>query len=712
MELEWPITISHRIDQMIERHASELALKDGQGNNLTYKQMGDRVNAIVSALAAAGAKQGTPIGVFQDPSADWMCSMLAAFRVGGIYVPLDPRNSTSRLSSIVQTVRPHILLTDCNMTGKLEMIGSTDAVEILVSDLPASTSTTPLPNQANPESTAVILFTSGTTGKPKGIRLTHGNLRSESEGYSRVCNIPALAKVVLQQTIFSFDVSLDQIFAALADGGCLFIVPAEKRGDPQSITKLMSEHDVTYTVATPSEYEMWFRYARENMSHCKSWQAAFGGGEHLHRGLIQEFAELARELPNLRLFNNYGPTEATLAITKGEVKHSDPNLEEHVPAGFILPNYTVAILDDNLRPVPVGVAGEICAGGPGIADGYLGLEEMTKEKFIFGASIHPSASGTWYRTGDRGCLRENGALYWLGRITGDNQVKIWGFRIEVQEVEAVLLEAANGALTHAVVTLRGGGEQKFLAAHVVFAPDYPQHRRLGLIQHLESRLPLPTYMQPAVIVPIANIPVTGNLKFDRKAIQAIPLPEGSEDNGLAVEMEKTVADLWRRVIPHNIRELTPGTNFFDVGGTSILLVKLQALVRHELNSAPLLVDFMNFSSLGGMAKIVKSFAGAHVIDWEAETAVPGPLGLLVKDRPPTKQRKTTDLTVVLAGPTGYVGRKLLHRLINTPQVGEIKCLVRDEQAASASLASSSKVKFIRTDLSQPNLVCLRQDLLF
>ncbi|KAJ5660072.1 equisetin synthetase [Penicillium longicatenatum] len=702
MELQWPITISHRIDQMIERHASKPALKDGLGNTLTYKQMGDRVNAIVSALVAAGAKQGAPIGVFQDPSPDWMCSMLAAFRVGGIYVPLDPRNSLSRLSRIVENVQPHILLTDRNMTDKVKSIGCVNAVEIMVSDLPASTSTTPLPNQARPESTAVILFTSGTTGKPKGIRLTHSNLRSESEGYSRFCNIPALAKVVLQQTIFSFDVSLDQIFAALADGGCLLVVPAEKRGDPQSITKLMAEHEVTYTVATPSEYEMWFRYARENLSNCRSWQAAFGGGEHLHRGLIQEFAELALELPSLRLFNNYGPTEATLAITKGEIKHSDPDLEDHVPAGFILPNYTVAILDDSLRPVPVGVAGEICAGGPGIADGYLGLEEMTKEKFIPGASIHPSASGTWYRTGDRGCLRENGAVYWLGRITGDSQVKIRGFRIEVQEVETVLLEVANGALTHAVVTLRGEGEQKFLASHVVFAPDYPQHRRAGLIQHLESRLPLPTYMQPAVVVPIANIPVTGNLKFDRKAIQAMPLPEGSEDNGLAIEMEKTLADLWRRVIPNNIRELTPGTNFFDVGGTSILLVKLQALIKQELNSAPLLVDLMNFSSLGGMAKIVKSFAGTHVIDWETETAVSEPLSLIAKNRIPAKQRKTTDLTVVLAGPTGYVGRKLLQRLIDTPQVSEIKCLVRDEQAASASLVSSPKIKFIRTDLSQPN----------
>ncbi|KZF23885.1 putative equisetin synthetase [Xylona heveae TC161] len=705
MKLEWPATISHRIDQMIERHGSEPALKDGLGNNLTYKQMGDRINVIAAALTAAGATDGSPIGVFQDPSSDWICSMLAAFRVGATYIPLDLRNSVARLFSIVQAARPTILLTDCNTTAKTETIGASNAVEIVVSDLPNSTATTPPPNRAKPGSTAVILFTSGTTGKPKGILLTHENLRAESEGFSRFCDIPNLAKVVLQQTIYSFDVSLDQIFAGLADGGCLVIVPAEKRGDPQSITKLMAEHGVTYTVATPSEYEMWFRYARENLSRCKAWRAAFGGGEHLHRGLIQEFADLALELPGLRLFNNYGPTEATLAITKGEVKHTDPDLEDHVPAGYILPNYTVAILDDHLQPVPVGVAGEICAGGPGIANGYLGLEEMTKEKFLPGSKIHPSAanSGAWYRTGDRGCLREDGAIYWLGRIAGDNQVKVRGFRIEVQEVEVVLLETAKGALSHAVVTLRGEGEQKFLAAHVVFAPDFPHHRRQEMVQHLESRLPLPAYMQPAVIVPIDDIPVTSNFKFDRKAIQAMPLPEGLQDTALVMEMEKKMAELWRRVIPHNIRELTPETNFFDVGGTSILLVKLQALVKAELNSAPLLVDLMNFSTLGGMAKIVKAFTGARVIDWETETSVPECLNRLGKEIS-SRPRNSSNLTVVLAGATGYLGRHLLRRLIDTPQVGEILCLVRDETTALASLSSpSGKVKFVRADLSQPNL---------
>ncbi|KAF2471756.1 putative equisetin synthetase [Lindgomyces ingoldianus] len=701
MKLEWP-TVSHRVDQMITEHGTEPALKDGLGNSLTYGQMGDRINTIAATLIAAGATTGSPIAVFQDPSADWMCSMLAILRVGATYIPLDLRNSIFRLISVVKDAQPTILLTDSNTTAKTKLLGADQAVEIVVSDIPTLATTAPVPNRAEPGSIAIILFTSGTTGKPKGIRLTHDNIRAQCEGYSRFCDIPSKAAVVLQQTIYSFDVSLDQIFAALADGGCLIIVPAHKRGDPQAITEIMVNEGVTYTVSTPSEYEMWFRYAHENLAKCTEWRAAFGGGEHLHRGLIQEFADLA--LPGLRLFNNYGPTEASLAITKGEVKYNDRDLEDHVPAGFIEPNYTVAIVDEHLRPVPFGVFGEIVAGGPGVAAGYLNLDDMTKEKFISGDKIYPSASkGTWYRTGDRGRLRENGALYVDGRILGDSQVKIRGFRVELGEIEVVLLETAKGALSHAVVTARGTGEDRFLAAHVVFAPDYPQDRRQDMINHLETRLPLPPYMQPAIVVALGNIPVTSNFKFDRKAIQALPLPQANPDDmAFVTEIEKKLAELWQSMIPNGIRELTPETDFFDVGGNSILLVKLQSAVKRTMNATPRLVDFMERSTLGGMAKVIKGSSGVSGIDWEAETSIPESLIELKNERKP-RPVATVNRTVILAGATGYLGRHLLPRLVESPQIGQIYCLVQDEGHAATSLSPSPKVRFIHADLSQPNL---------
>nr|A0A089FSA4.1 RecName: Full=Hybrid PKS-NRPS synthetase prlS; AltName: Full=Pyrrolocin biosynthesis protein S [fungal sp. NRRL 50135]AIP87510.1 pyrrolocin synthetase [fungal sp. NRRL 50135] len=710
-QLDWPATVSHRIDEMIHEHTAQPALKDGLGNSLTYGQMRDRINMISAALIAGGAIEGSSIGVFQNPSADWICSMLAIFRIGATYVPLDLRNSIARIVSIVADVQPTVILSDRYTTTKIRQIGAVQATEIVVSDIATSVSAPDLPNKAAPDSRAVILFTSGTTGKPKGVILTHANLRAQCEGYSRMVDLPSMVSVVLQQTIYNFDVSLDQIFAALADGGCLYVVPAEKRGDPQAITEIMAEQGVTYTVATPSEYEIWFRYARDNLARCKSWGYAFGGGEHLHSGLIHEFSSLAAQhIPGLRLFNNYGPTEASLAITKGEVQHSDPGLEDHVPAGWIIPNYKVAVVDEKLQPVPFETSGEILAGGPGVASGYLGQDELTREKFIAGVRIHPLAAksaNTWYRTGDRGRLRRDGALYVDGRILGDSQVKIRGFRVELQEIEAVLLEAAKGALSHAVITARGTGEDRFLAAHVVFAPDFPQHRRQATIHHLESKLPLPPYMQPTVIVPLASIPVTSNFKLDRKAIQALPLPETDGLGENLADVEKSVAMLWKSIIPHGVRDLTPETNFFDVGGNSILLVKLKAAMSRELKVTPLLIDLMNSSTLGGMARIVRASSGARVINWEAETSVPESLRALVKQKKTLSRskRKNENLVVVLAGATGYLGRHILARLVNAPEVSEINCLVRDEglEAATSSLQNSPKVRLIPADLSQPDI---------
>ncbi|KAH8162417.1 hypothetical protein CIB48_g5830 [Xylaria polymorpha] len=706
--LEWPITVSHRIDQMIEKHATRPALKDGLGNHLTYGQMRDRIGVVAAALVIAGVTEGSPVGVFQDPSADWICSMLAIFRVGATYVPLDLRNSIARVVSIIEAARPTVILTDRHTTTKFDAVGASDAVQIVVSDIPTSSPAPPMPNRAQPESCAVILFTSGTTGKPKGVMLTHSNLRAQCEGYSQMVDLPSMASVVLQQTIYNFDVSLDQIFAALADGGCLIVVPAEKRSDPQAITEIMAEQDVTYTVATPSEYETWFRYAPENLAKCKSWGYAFGGGEHLHSGLITEFSKLATQyIPRLRLFNNYGPTEASLAITKGEVKHSDPGLESHVPAGWIIPNYTVAIVDDKLRPMPFETSGEILVGGPGVAAGYLGQSELTREKFIPGDRIHPLVAKTaeiWYRTGDRGRLRQDGALYVDGRILGDLQVKIRGFRVELQEIEAVLIEAAKGALSHAVVTSRGAGENRFLAAHVVFAPDYPQHRHQSMIHRLESNLPLPSYMQPTIIIALASIPVTSNFKFDREAIQALPLPEASVSQENLADIEKNVAELWRDIIPHEVRELTPETNFFDVGGNSILLIKLQAAIKHKLKAAPLLIDLMNSSTLGGMARNVKASSGQHGIDWEAETSVPESMTNLIQEKSLRSANDRKGLTVVLAGATGYLGRHILTRLAQASEVGEINCLVRTKSLSHAIFSNiGPKVHVIPADLSSPQL---------
>ncbi|KAK8147942.1 hypothetical protein G3M48_000684 [Beauveria asiatica] len=709
LDLEWPATVSHRIDQMIETHTAKPALKDGFGISYTYDQMNRRTNIIATKLVDSGVTEGSHVGVFQTPSADWICSMLAIFRVGATYVPLDLRNSIPRIVGIVEAAKPTCIIVDRFAWPKVEQIGAHPAVRINASEISTDASATKQPNKATPISRAVLLFTSGTTGKPKGVMLTHENLRTQCEGYSRMVGLSSMTSVVLQQTIYNFDVSLDQIFAALTEGGCLYVVPAEKRGDPQAITEIMAAQGVTYTVATPSEYETWFRYGYENLAKCKSWGYAFGGGEHLHSGLISEFSRLAqRDVPRLRLFNNYGPTEASLAITKGEVRHSSPDLEYHVHAGWVMPNYAVAVVDENLQPVPFETSGEIVAGGPGIAAGYHGQDDLTKEKFIPGDAMHSLTAGTskiWYRTGDRGRLRQDGALYVDGGIRGDLQIKIRGFRVELQEIENVMLEFSKGALSHAVVTARGMGEDRFLAAHVVFAPEYPRDARRAIVHALPTKLPLPSYMQPSVVVVLADVPLTSNFKQDRDAIQALPMPEthGAAADNLA-DLERQIAELWREVMPHGARSITAETSFFDVGGNSILLIKLKGALQRRFNAAPPLIDLMNSSTLGGMARHVRAHMAAAEgrIDWHEESSVPESMRQLSQDSPALKPRKASGLVVVLAGATGYLGRHMLNSLVSCPEVVQVVCLVRQESISTMHY-TSSKVTVLPADFPRAGL---------
>jgi len=727
---------------MIQTHSHRPALKDGLGNDWTYAEMGARIDTIAAALQSAGAGPDQVVAVFQDPTADWICSLLAILRVGATYVPLDLRNSVARLSTIVNSAKPVLIVTDASTASKTKLIGAEQLREVNVSDLSQNVNNKPAssrpPNLARPDSTAIVLFTSGSTGKPKGVVIKHSNLRAECEAYSSFCDLPSMNAMVLQQSIFSFDFSIEQTFAALADGGCLYVVPADKRGDPREIASLMAAHGVTYTSGTPSEYELLFKHARGTLAECTSWRCAFGGGEYMSPGLVREFAGL--RLPNLRLFNNYGPVEVTTAAVKGEIKYDDPaQVEEHTMAGYILPNYKLYFVDQDLKLVPVGVPGEIIVGGPGVTAGYLGRDDLTSQQYISnkfdkGLGGKGRSGDKLSRTGDVGRLRDDGAVYWEGRIEGDTQVKIRGFRVELAEVEAALVSHSAGAISHAVVTLRGDGEQKFLAAHVLFATDYPAEGRQHLIESLETTLPLPQYMRPSVVVPLAEKPLTAHSKLDRRAIQAMPLPcvEHGEDqqaslgsSPLLSEQQQAVAELWEKVVPHglvNRRSFTPETAFFNVGGNSLLLVHLQALAKEAFGASPRLIDLMNAATLAEMTAVITASARlpsrtTTSIDWETETSVPKSIrqSALANRQPAgnclTPMGKHPDglITVVLAGATGHLGRHLLAALSENPRIREVICLVRDASklaiVTGQQPGSPSRVSWVIADLAKPTSVC-------
>lgn len=705
---DWPGTLPHRIDQVAQEKQDKVALMDGTGKVLTYSDMMSRIEAIGEALQNAGVGAGSRVLVFQQPAADWTCSMLAVMRIGAIYVPLDLRNPIARLAAVAKDCEPSAILVDGTTLGDAPQLKAVDARIINVSDLVHGASTH-IANRSQPDSPAAILYTSGSTGTPKGIVVTHAGLRNEIEGYTKTWGLGA--ERVLQQSAFTFNHSSDQMYTGLVNGGMVYIVPTEKRGDPIEITKIVQQQSITYTKATPSEYSLWMQYGGATLRQASSWRFAFGGGEPLTSIVTQEFANLG--LSQLRLFNSYGPTEISISSHKMEIPYRENETMKNmgrIPCGYSLPNYYTYVVDEQLRPVPVGMPGEVCLGGAGVSLGYLNNKELTSQHFVPNPFATPEdiARG-WtrmYRTGDIGHLREDGAMVFHSRMAGDAQVKIRGLRIELSDVESNIISAAGGTLREVVVTLREG-DPAFLVAHVVFASQHDISDKESFLKHLLSHLPIPQYMIPVVAISLDKFPLSNHSKVDRKVVQKMPLPERVGSAQEDTELTETMVQLrrvWRNVLGKNTErlgfDLTPSTNFFFVGGNSLLVIRLQARIRQAFNVAVPLVKLLGASTLGEMARNIEESTSVDLIDWEQETSPPA-IPSFLQDVPAKSEARAK--TVLVTGGTGFLAKYLLPQLAARLDVGTIYCVAVRDKPRGGNLFSSPKMVCYVGDLSLPLL---------
>lgn len=676
-------------------------MKDGLGRVLTYAEMMDRIEAIAEALQMEGISAGSRVAVFQQATSDWVCSLLAIMRVGAIYVPLDLRNPLPRLAAIAGDCQPHAILADGTTVSDTSELNVPHAKAINVSPI-AQKPSTRIVNSARPDSAAAILYTSGSTGMPKGIIIKHSSLRNEMEGYTKTWKLGA--ERVLQQSAFTFNHSTDQIFTGLVNGGMVYIVPWGKRGDPLEITKLMLTEKITYTKATPSEYLLWLQYGASNLKQTSHWRSAFGGGETLPSTLMEEFRSL--DLPQLHFFNSYGPAEITVSSTKMEIPYHQDLPDQRIPCGYSLPNYAAYILDDQLRPVPAGMPGEIVIGGAGVSLGYLHNKELTDQHFIPDPYATPEyvAQGwtTMYRTGDIGRLRNDGALIFDSRIAGDTQIKIRGIRIELGDIESNIVRESRGVLREAIVTLRGS-DPEFLVAHVVFAPQHGVTDEEEFLRQLLARLPIPQYMIPVMAIPLDRLPLSNHSKVDRKAIKALELPERA---GTSTELTETMVQLkhlWEDVLCNSELgfHITPATNFFQIGGNSLLIVRLQSRIRDMFHIVVRLVELLGANTLGEMAQKIEESMTVDQIDWETETALPdvSPVGSV--ESPPNRGDKKV---VLFTGSTGFLARFILALLVEDPRIARIHCVAirpKPSEDPRKPAISSDKIVTHAGDLSQP-----------
>ncbi|HEX8184747.1 MAG TPA: amino acid adenylation domain-containing protein, partial [Blastocatellia bacterium] len=501
-----------------------------------------------------------------ERSPDMLAGLLGILKAGGAYLPLDPNHPRERLAFMMDDSRVQVLVTQSWLNDLFS--GNDMALVRLDDDRPSIEAERPEPPEVNvePEHLAYVIYTSGSTGKPKGIMITHGNLANYT-GWVSDYMFDDTAEVVPAVQTLGFDGSLKQLFAPLARGIGVWLFSSDQTAEPAALVKALSSRKNLKFSCVPS---LW----RAILECVESGQAilpagcitsVFVGGEALTKNLVDRTFNL---LPDLRLYNFYGPTETTATACATQITPGDK-----ITIGRPIAGKRSYILGPQLEPVPVGVPGELYIGGEGLAWGYLNRPDLTAENFIADPfSREPGAR--IYRTRDLARYLEDGRIEFLGR--SDYQVKVRGFRIELGEIESVLAE--HPSVHDAIVAAREDAPGNYrLVAYVVTGNAQP-----ATASELRAflRRKLPDYMVPFAFVFLDAIPLTATGKVDRNKLpapqQARPELEQSyvpPRNAL----EEVIASVWSQLL--SIERIGINDNFFDLGGHSLLATQAISRVR-------------------------------------------------------------------------------------------------------------------------------------
>ncbi|HEU5023999.1 MAG TPA: amino acid adenylation domain-containing protein [Spirillospora sp.] len=550
------------------------------GARLTYAEVDRRADRLAARLTALGVGPDDLVGVCLDRGEDLVPALIGVLKSGAGYLPLDPANPPERLAYMVADAGARVVVADDQADGLRErcdarFIGPEDAGE--APEAPeALEAPTAAPARAVPGNLAYAIYTSGSTGRPKGVAVTHRNvtrlITTAQEHYAFEDT-----DVFSMTHSYAFDVSVFEMWGALLNGGAVLVVPPDVTRLPDELLDLLIEHEVTVLSQTPTAFRALLTAADLDRRLGRlAVRAVVFAGERL------EFSDLApwverRGLARTAMVNMYGITETTVHATYHRLTRKDLAPGAPNTVGRPLADLTVALLDEDGRPVPPGAAGEIHVSGPGVARGYLGRPGLTAARFVPDPQGPPGSRR--YRSGDSARRTRDGVLEFTGRI--DDQVKIHGYRVELGEVEAAL--AASPGVRHGVAALRrdAAGEPR-LVGYVVRDGDAP-FDPAGLRERL------PHYMVPSAFVELDALPLTVNGKLDRAALPDPAAPGGAapgaasgadaEPADLPSPFHERIAALWRSVL--GAARVGMDDRFFDLGGDSIRAVVLVAALREE-----------------------------------------------------------------------------------------------------------------------------------
>ena len=561
---------------------------------LSFEELNRRANQLAHYLRKNGVRPETVVGIHMPPSVDSIVGLLGILKAGGAYVGLDPMLPAERLDFMVTEANVTLVLTGSEITTAFSTSGVGLVLLDTISEALAKESTDNPDVDVAWENLAYVIYTSGSTGRPKGVAGAHRQLAAYLTGIlDRLHFVPG-ASFTMHQSL-SVDAPVTQLLVTLCRGGVLHIIPQELATDPDALGEYFQTNRIDYFKVAPSLLAAL--QASAHPERVMPRRLVLIGGEAAHTDWVRSIQPLA---PACAIVNHYGPTETTVGVMTYEVSNDVNEMQAAIlPLGRPLPNAEIYLLDPAMNPVPVGIAAEIHIGGETLSRGYLNSPQLTAVKFIPNP-FSDTPGARLYKTGDLARYLPDGNVEFLGRI--DHQIKVRGFRVELGEIEAVIMEypAVQGA---AVLKWESAGVER-LVAYVVANPATPELPG-ELAQFLRNKLP--DYMIPSVFLMLDALPHTAQGKIDR---HALPAPEAwqpeLEFTAPRTETEKRLAEIWAQLL--GLPRVGVFDNFFELGGHSLLATRLISRLRETLHVELPLRAIFEEPTVAGLSSVIDRLA--------------------------------------------------------------------------------------------------------
>ncbi|GFN33044.1 non-ribosomal peptide synthetase [Paenibacillus xylaniclasticus] len=568
-------TLSELFEEQVERTPDHIAIVC-EAEQLTYRELNTRANRMAHRLRSQGVLPESVIGIMVEPSISMIIGVLGVLKAGGAFLPIDPSYPMERVNYMLNNGNSQYLLTQQSLLSVAERVFN-GHIEVIDKPFEVNDACDNPPREASSRNMAYLIYTSGSTGLPKGIMVEHSSVVNLCQWYCRFYKITTEDRTI-KYSGFAFDASVLDIFPTLLAGASLYIVPNEIRLDIAELYRFFEQNQITISFLPTAICERFIALVLQQGDSNLTLRTLITGGEKLQLPSIQGL--------DFEVFDNYGPAENTVISTSCNVRLTPGRI------GKPIDNVQLLIINPNtLELLPIGIVGEICISGVGLARGYRGASESFANPFI----QHPNAvDQRLYRTGDLGRWRQDGTIEYVGRM--DNQVKIRGYRIELGEIESVLLELVDKAV--ASVWDDGQGS-KLLCAYVVNRATITSDE---LRKHLAAKLP--DFMIPQYYHILDDLPLTPNGKVDRNSL---PKPDlnslvNSEYIAPASSMEVLLAEIWKEVL--KVEKVGLTDNFFQMGGDSIKAIQITSrLMKSQLKLS--IKDLMQYPTIAQLVDHIK-----------------------------------------------------------------------------------------------------------